>query len=284
MDEQISILVRNLEPDYIIKNGYKGAQICQTVANSSKITDAIRMTRSKNMNVGYHLPIYYQSNPKDTYYMSKNFRLRNANFEILEANLKMIKGLKVDYVVIHFLSTQIENEKYDNLEDFINIAKKSLNRLNILAKEYCVKINIEYSSQILEYSSPKYWIDLVSGYEGLGLCLDLGELYFRSKERNRDFFKELQLMLKKVNIIHLYNAIDRQDVEKFGYIPINPSQKNEDGWIDIEKVVKYIKLEERKIPIILDPNFEYKGEEYFRDGATWLNSMLIAGKEDKYGL
>ncbi len=274
MNAQIGISGRSLNPQYIKDKGYKRTQICQAVVHSYQLTDVIRMARDGDMKVGYHLPIYHQSNPRDAFYMSKNFRLRDANFEILEANLNMIKGFNVDYAVIHFISNQIENESYDSLDEFINIADKSLSRLNMLAKEYNITINIEYSSLLLEYSSPKHWIDLVSKYENIGLCLNVGELFFRSKERNKDFYSELQMMLNRVNMIHLYNARERADVDKYGYIPINPDQDPKEGWIDILKTVSYIKRLKRKIPIVLDPNFDYKGEKYFSDGVNWLNDLL----------
>ncbi|MDO5708292.1 MAG: TIM barrel protein [Andreesenia angusta] len=274
MNSQIGISVRDLNPDYIINKGFKRAQICQAVTRSAALLDIIKMTRNNDIKVGYHLPIYHQSNPKDTFYMSKNFRLRNANFEVLEANLNMIRGFNVDYAVIHFLSEQMSTEVYNDLDEFLDIARKSLNRLNILAKEYDITINIEYSALFLDYSSPKHWIEMISEYENIGLCLDIGELYFRSKERKRDFYLELEMMLQHINMIHLYNTRNREDLNKFGYIPINKDQRPENGWIDIEKVISYINSSEREIPMILDPNFSYKGREYFDDGLNWLINML----------
>ena len=274
MNSQIGVSVRALPPSYICEKGFARAQVCQDVMKSSSLTDVIKVSRENNIKLGYHLPIYHQSNPKDTYYLSKNFRLRDANFEILEANLRMVRGLDLDYVVIHFMSDKVRNERYESLEEFLDIAKTSLKRMNILAKEYDVKIHLEYSSVLLEYSSPKEWLNMLSGFDKLGLCLDIGELYFRSLEKNRDFYNELEELLGFAEVVNLYNARSREDIGTIGFVPPNPNQNPIDGWIDIEKVVSFIKKESREIPIILEPNFSYKGEEYFTEGVEWLSDLL----------
>lgn len=274
MNSQIGISANHLSPDYIKSKGYKRVQICQKAMHSSGVTDLIKLSRADNVKLGYHLPIYHQSNPRDTYYLSRNFRLRDANFEILESNIRMIRCMDVDYIVIHFFSEKINDEIYESDEEFEEIAHTSLRRISMLAEEYDMDINIEYTSIYSKMSSPREWVDMIKSHKRLGICLDIGELYFRSLETGSKFYEELDYLLEHSDIINLYNARERGDIEKFGYIPPNAEQKSKDGWIDIIDVIYMIRKKKIEAPIIFNPNFEYKGEEYFTEGIEWINSML----------
>lgn len=274
MNSQIGISANHLSPDYLKCKGYKRIQICQETMRSSGITDIIKFSRANDIKLGYHLPIYHQSNPKDTYYLSKNFRLRDANFEILESNIRMIRCLDVDYIVIHFFSEKMKDEHYHSDEEFREIAITSLRRINMLAEEYDVKINIEYSSIYSKMNSPKEWVDMIKNHDRLGICLDIGELHFRSLETGSDFYRELDYLLDHSDIVNLYNARSREDIEEFGFIPPNSEQNSKEGWIDIIDLVYMIKKKGIKSPIIFDPNFDYKGEDYFTEGIEWVDDML----------
>lgn len=276
MNSQLGISLQALDKSYIERYDFSRAQVCQKFLNSSSATELIKLARKKEVKITYQLPIYHQSNPRDTYYLSKNFRLRDANFEVLEANLKMITCMSVEYVVIHFFSDKVRDESYESDEEFKNIVKRSLTRLEKLAEKYKIQINLEYSSMIEEYMDIVEFVSLIKERDSLGINLDIGELYLRSLEEKSNFFEKLDFVLKHANVIRLYNVKSREDFLSHGYIPVNPDQDPEDGWIDVKRVINIIKSQKIEIPIILESNIGYGGEDYFRQGVEWLDELLKA--------
>lgn len=150
-----------------------------------------------------------------------------------------------------------------------------------MAEKYGLKVNIEYASYDHRFKNPDEWIELVKDYEDIGICLDIGQLFINCKEVGSDFYQKLKEILPYTNAIHIWNTREKSDLERFGFIPVHPSQKPEEGWIDIEKSIEIIKAQHRDIPIVFEPNFSYNGEEYFSEGLDWVNSIMAQVQLEK---
>jgi sugar phosphate isomerase/epimerase len=274
MNSQLGISIHGVDTEYVREKGFQRVQICQKFSKTEDVTSLLKLSREKGIKISYHAPIFHQVDHAATYYLSRNFRLREATFEILEINMKMAQSLPSDYVVIHFTSKTMKNEEYESYEEMIKIAKRSVKRLSKLSENYGLKINLEYASYGDKFRDPDDWIELVKEYDNVGICLDIGQLFVNCKLQGCDFYEKLEEILPYTNVVHIWNVKEEDDLEKFGYIPVHPSQKPEEGWIDIERSLEIIKDQNREIPIIFEPNFSYSGEEYFSEGINWVNSIM----------
>lgn len=274
MNSQLGISIHGVDAEYVREKGFQRVQICQKFSKTEDVTSLLRLSREKAIKISFHAPIFHQVDPTSTYYLSRNSRLREATFEILEINMKMAESLPSEYVVIHFTSKTMENEEYESHEELMKIAKRSVKRLSKLSESYGLKINLEYESCGDKFRNPEDWVELVKDYDDIGICLDIGQLFINCKIEGYDFYEKLEEILPYTNVVHIWNVKDVFDLEKFGYIPVHPSQSPNDGWIDIEKSLDMIKEQNREIPIIFEPNFNYGGEEYFSEGISWVNSIM----------
>ncbi|KNF09687.1 hypothetical protein CLPU_2c01390 [Gottschalkia purinilytica] len=272
MNSQLGICIYNVGTDYITEHKFKRIQLCHKFSNASDITSLLKLNKNYPIRVSYHAPVFHQVDPTLTYYLSKNMRLREATFEILEINLKMATSLPTDYVVVHFTSRAMDMDISD--EELKELAKKSIKRINKLSIAYKLPIYIEYAVYNDRLRMPQEWVDLVKDYDNLGLCLDIGQLYNVCKDCDLDYFKELERLLPFTKAIHIWNTKSNEDLEKYGYIPVHPSQSKEDGWIDIEKTLEISLLYNEDMYIIFEPNFKYKDKEYFEEGVKWVNEMV----------
>jgi sugar phosphate isomerase/epimerase len=274
MHPQLGISIHGVGTEYVKKAGFKRVQICQKFSQSQDVTSLLKLAREKNIKISYHAPVFHQADPAATYYLSTNSRLIEATFEILEINMRMAKCLPADYVVIHFTSKTMKSESYESKEQLMDIARESLERLDLLSENYGVNINLEYSSYGEYFNDPSNWIELVRKAKRIGLCLDLGQLYKDCKAKSYDFYEKLEELLPYTRVVHIWNMKEIEDLEEKGYIPVHPSQKPEEGWIDIKKSIDIIKSQNRDIPIIFEPNFTYKGEDFFSEGIDWVNHIM----------
>ncbi|WP_069650397.1 sugar phosphate isomerase/epimerase family protein [Caloranaerobacter ferrireducens] len=269
MNPQIGISIHNVGIDYVAKHNFKRVQLCHKFSGAKEITALLKFSRKFPLKVTYHAPVFHQSDPTVTYYVSDNKRLRDATFEILKTNLSMAKSLPTSEVVIHFVTSNVGSP--DSIK---RIAQESALRLSELSKEYDLPIFLEYVGYNDLFYKIEDWIDIIKDHENLGICLDVGHLYLSCQINNMDYFKELEKILPYIRLIHLWNTRGFSDVSKYGHIPVHPNQNPNDGWIDIEKTIELIYTWDDDIPIIFEPDFKYLDLKYAQEGIDWVNELV----------
>lgn len=272
MNPQLGICIHGVGAEYIKKNNFKTVQLCDRFSEAGDITSVLKLSKSHDIKISYHAPVFHQSDPTVTYYLNSNFRLREATFEILEINLKMAKALPTQYVVIHFAGSGAEEEITDSEMKYQ--AKRSAKRIGMLSDQYDIPINIEYTNHNTRFDKPDDFIDVVKDYPNIGLCIDLAHLYTTCHLYGLDYFIELEKLLPYTKAINVWTTNSKQAMEMYGYIPVHPSQTTDEGWIDIEKTINLALSHNEDMYIIFEPNFTYNGEEYFEEGVSWVNDIV----------
>lgn len=280
MNSQIGICVHGVGTEYVKNCNYTRVQLCHKFSDAGDITDLLRMNKKHPIRISYHAPVFHQVDPTLTYYLSSNFRLREATFEILDINLRMAQSLPTDYVVVHFTSNAIADETITDYE-LKYLAGQSAKRISMLGKQYGLPIYLEYASYNSRFNRSEDFINVIKDYDNLGICLDIGHLYLVCQMYGLNYFDELEKLLPYTKAIHPWNTTSKQTMETHGYIPSHPSQKVEDGWIDIERTINLALDYNDSMYIVFEPNFEYKGKEYFEEGVNWVNDIVNKHKSYK---
>lgn len=273
MNSQLGICIHGVGVEYIKSNNFKTIQLCHKFSGAGDITSLLRLGGSHNIKVSYHSPVFHQADPRLTYYLNSNFRLREATFEILEINLRMAKSLPTEYVIVHFTSSSMPEENITDSE-VKYLAKRSAKRIDMLSREYDMPINLEYTSYNSRFVLPDDFIEVIKDHPNLGLCLDPGHLKMVCKKYGLDYFTELKKLLPYTRVIYMWNTNLKKGMEKHGYIPVHPEQKPSEGWIDIEETLNLGLFYNKDMYIIFEPNFEYRGREYFEEGVNWVNDIV----------
>ena len=273
MNSQLGICIHGVGVEYVKANDFKTIQLCHKFSEAGDITSLLKLSRSHPVKVSYHAPVFHQADPKLTYYLNSNFRLREATFEILEINLRMAKSLPTEHLIVHFTSNSMPEENITDSE-IKYLAKRSAKRINMLSKEYDLPIYLEYTSNNDRFVLPDDFIEVVKDYKNLGLSIDLGHLDLVCKKYKLDYFTELEKLLPYTRVIYAWNIAPIGSIEHKGFIPVHPSQRPEDGWLDIEKTLNLALSYDEDMYIIFEPNFDYKGPEYFEEGVAWVNNLV----------
>lgn len=273
MNSQLGICIHEVGVDYVKDNNFKTVQLCHKFSGATDITSLLKLSRDYPVRVSYHAPVFHQADPTLTYYLNSNFRLREATFEILEINLKMAKSLPTDYVIVHFTSNSMIEEDITDAE-IKYLAKRSAKRISLLSSQYKLPIYLEYTSHNCRFDRPDDFIEVVKDYPNLGLCVDLGHLYSVCKDYGLDYFTELEKLLPYTKVIYAWNTTSKSVMKKHGFIPVHPSQDPCEGWIDIERAIKLALSFNEDMYIIVQPNFEYRDQEYFEEGVAWINELI----------
>lgn len=279
MNYRLGISIHNVGIEYVTKRNFKRVQLCHKFSGAREITSLLKLSKKYPIKITYHAPVFHQSDPTVTYYLNSNSRLRKATFDILETNLKMAQSLSTDHVIVHFTSKDID-EKIDD-KGLYELANDSMRELNELSKKYDIPIHLEYSGYNNRFYKPKDWVEFISKNENLGLCLDVGHLFVSCQLHDMDYFKELKNMLPVVKSVHLWNTRGMEDVKKYGHIPVHPSQKPEDGWIDIEETIRQMLTHNRDIVINFEPDFKYRDLKYADEGIDWVNELVYNITEER---
>lgn len=277
MNSQLGICIHGVGAQYVKDNNFKTVQLCHQYSDASDITALLRLSRSHQVKVSYHAPVFHQADPRLTYYLNSNFRLREATFEILEINLRMAKSLPTEYVIIHFTSNSMLEENITDSE-IKHLAKRSTKRINMLSEQYNMPVNLEYTSYNAKFTLPDDFIEVIKDYPNLGICLDLVHLHMVCKDNGLDYFTELEKLLPYTKVIYAWNANSKDCIEEHGYVPVHPSQNIKDGWIDIEKTISLALAYNENIYIIFEPNFKYRDQDFFEEGVNWVNDIVSSFK------
>lgn len=272
MNSQLGICIHGVGVDYVQKHNYKRVQLCHKFSGAGDLTSLLRMNKNHPIRVSYHAPVFHQVDPTLTYYLNSNFRLREATFEILEINLNMARSLPTEYVIIHFTSENVDETITDH--ELSYLASKSAERVNMLSEKYNVPVYLEYVSYNRRFSKPKDFIEIVKQNKNLGICLDIGHLYTVCQTHGLNYLEELERLLPYTKVLYVWNTTSKHIMKNHGYIPVHPSQKPENGWIDIEKTLDTALSYNEDMYIMFEPNFEYKGQEYFEEGVNWVNEIV----------
>ena len=96
-----------------------------------------------------------------------------------------------------------------------------------------------------------------------------------SIELGFDLYEFAEGILPYLGSVHIWNLRTREDYERFHHIPVHPSQKAEDGWVDIERILKI--LSKKPVPFIFESPYSYPeelGGYDYREGVEWVKGIL----------
>ena len=96
-------------------------------------------------------------------------------------------------------------------------------------------------------------------------------VFFLSKER--DFYRDLEVLAPAAKSAHLWNARDAATYRRLHHVPLHPSQRPEDGWIDIPRTLRILLGASPECRLI----FEYREDglppAQIKEGFAWVAEL-----------
>jgi sugar phosphate isomerase/epimerase len=189
---------------------------------------------------------------------------------LLEDTLKQAKEWGAEYVVCHltYRPTDTQDER-----KAMELAERACNWLAETSRSHGIPIHTEYTSYSNAFHRPSQFVEMVGAHPELGLCIDVGHAFLGAQQRQKNYLKEIEVLAPYARSMHLWNAMNYEHYRKHGHIPLHPSQRPGEGWIDIEKVLEVMLTTSEDVKII----FEYRISEVTREiqeGFDWVKGIV----------
>ncbi|MFN3466787.1 MAG: sugar phosphate isomerase/epimerase family protein, partial [Candidatus Brocadiales bacterium] len=152
-------------------------------------------------------------------------------------------------------------------------AEQTCHRLAEMSRSYGIPIHAEFTSYSHAFHRPSQFIETVGAHPELGICIDMGHTFLGAQQRNKNYFKDIEVLAPHARSMHLWNAINFEHYKKHGHVPLHPSQRPNEGWIDVERVLEAVLSVNREVNII----FEYPAKEVTREiqeGFDWVKGIV----------
>jgi endonuclease IV len=242
--------------------------------------------REKKLPFSFHVPFfrpsYFPYAGVTTFFLNDDPRKRALSFKLINSTMYYAKGWEADFVVTHL--NWMEDSK--NKQKVLQLANDTKSRFCQLADKYDLPINVEFGGYSGYFHEPTQFVEFVLNHHLLGICIDIGHTFLISKARDRDFFKDIEVLAPHTKSIHVWNTKSIDHCKKHNHVPVHPSQKAKDGWIDIKKTLEIILSGNKDCDIVFEynqtyydniPNKDKEGMEWVRDIVTATNgkSKLI---------
>lgn len=235
--------------------------------------------KKKKRPFSFHVPFlrppYFPYVGVTSFFLNDDPIKRVLSFQLINSTLHYSKMWKADFVVTHLNWKEDSSNKIRVLK----LADKTESRFCELADKYNMPINVEYGGYTGHFYRPAQFVEFVRDHPLLGICVDIGHTFLISKTRNRNFLKEVETMAPYARSIHVWNTKGLDHCKKHGHVPVHPSQKPKEGWVDIKKVLEVLLSANKDCNVV----FEYNRSYYdnipgkIKEGMEWVKELV-----DKY--
>jgi hypothetical protein len=102
-------------------------------------------------------------------------------------------------------------------------------------------------------------------------------MHIAAQRDSFDLYQFAQQLAPFIGSIHLWNNRSIEDYLSFRHIPVHPSQKPEEGWVDIAHILRLILSNNPSCCIVFESGFCYPealGGYDFREGVRWVKELV----------
>ncbi len=229
-----------------------------------------KMRHEGRTGLSFHAPMprpdFFPFSGITCFFLNEEPARRDLSFRLIEDTLQHAQDWGADYVVTHLTFGKTDTSDPGRAEE---LAWDTCERFATLSRSYDVPVNIEFAAYTTAFNDPGKFVEIISKYDELGICIDSGHTMFGAKMHKRDYFDDISILAPLARSMHLWNTrCEAQD-----HVPLHPSQSPQDGWIDIEQTLEMVLKQNPDSTII----FEYPVAEVtkgIQEGYDWIENMI----------
>ncbi|RLC94548.1 MAG: hypothetical protein DRI39_02515 [Chloroflexi bacterium] len=238
--------------------------------------------RKRKLLLSIHAPLvripWYPTPPTLSFLCDVNEERRQLSLRMVQETMAVAEEFGAEYVVVHFpvpSSTDGHDVGYVRSRD---IAWDSAARLAEMSRRHSIAIHMEGfgPSPLL---SVEFLTKVIGCFPGLRYCFDIGHMNIAARRDGFDLYAFAEQLAPCIGSVHLWNNRGLNDYMDFGHIPVHPTQKPDDGWVDVARILRLILSSNSSCCVIFESGLRYPvalGGHDLRDGVKWV-SDLVAG-------
>ncbi|MBM4444172.1 MAG: sugar phosphate isomerase/epimerase [Chloroflexi bacterium] len=264
----------------ILSNGLRRGEFYNFPPDS--LPELRREIGRHNLLASIHAPLtrlsWYPTPPTISFLCDVDPELRLLSLKMIQETMELAQDFGAEYVVVHFPvppSTPVRGIGYDELRD---VAWRSAVALADISRKHGLPIHIEGFGPSI-FLTPDFIVEVTSRLEGLHYCFDIGHMHIAARRDGFSLYEFARKLAPHIGSVHMWNNRGIRDYLTFGHIPIHPSQRPEDGWVDIDRILRLIIAGNPDCRIILESSSRYPealGGHDFRDGVEWTKDLIAA--------
>lgn len=246
-----------------------------------KMERDIGLARAAGIPFSIHLPMYlfdwFKYDYLDVYFLDPDPIKRELSYRLLEENLKRMEVMGPEYCVLHFAG--VYRKIRGPFPDFNKVLTEALERIDVMAGRYGVRILLEYMGSNIRFHRVEEWIEAVRDLRHVGLLTDTGHLYFASLIHSFDFMEALEALCPASDAFHLWTTkgqavySDSEYYLKYHHIIPHVDQLRSENWA-FDTAAVFSRVAREKKPMIIEASTAYKGKDYFYDGISSIQALL----------
>jgi hypothetical protein len=194
---------------------------------------------------------------------------RRASLAMLRRTVQVAAQWEAQYVVVHFGG--LHSDGLSRVE-VRALARDAAARLDALSQEHGMPLHIEYAAYNPSFAGPQELAELVSGYAGLDICLDVGHARVGARMLGLDEWKLLDVLAPYTQSMHLWTLRSHQDARRYHHTPVHPTLTPAGDWIDIPRVLDLVLGRNPGCDLVFeidsifepDPIWQAEGEDWVR--------------------
>jgi sugar phosphate isomerase/epimerase len=150
-----------------------------------------------------------------------------------------------------------------------------MNRFAELSRSFKIPVHVEFLGYHSVFHDPEEFVDVLTNYPELSLCLDSGHLHRHGQIHGRNPYDSAEKLAPLVGSVHLWNISSHDEYLRRGHVPVHPEHCVKDGYIDIERILRTVLDMNMNATVIFEPSVpEGMTKEYILEGIEWVRSIV----------
>lgn len=210
--------------------------------------------------------------PVAVFFLCEDSAKCDESLALAEATLGHAAALRAQYVVFHL--NWVEDSESERTAE--RLACEAAERLSALSEQHGVPVHLECGGYSGGFHRARQFAALAREFPELGLCLDIGHLWLIARQRERDFFRDLETLAPYTRSMHLWSARDLPTYLRHHHLPLHPERKPSEGWVDVPRALDIVLAARPGCPLIYEYRWEPKEDARVREGMAWVEGLVAA--------
>jgi sugar phosphate isomerase/epimerase len=188
-------------------------------------------------------------------------------------------------VVVHFGGLHSDGL---SRAEVLELAHDAAAQLDALGRSHGVPLHVEYAAYNPSFCSAQELVELVSGYDGLDVCLDVGHARVGAQMLGVDEWALLETLAPHARSMHLWTLRTREDARRYRHTPVHPTLTPAGGWIDVPRVLDLVLRHDPGCDIVFENDSIFEPDPGWQaEGADWVRGLVASyagansGREDR---
>jgi len=217
-------------------------------------------------------PADYPGGTTTSFLLDPDPRKRQASLDALRQTIDLSAAWGAQYVVVHFGGVHSDGLSPIEVQ---RLADEAAAQLDAWAAQRSVSLHIEYAAYNPSFATVKQLIDLVCRHPRLHVCLDVGHLRIGAQMLGLDEWDMARALAPYTRSMHLWTTRGHEDVRHYHHVPVHPSLRPQEGWIDIPGMLDQVLSVYPECAVVFEPHDVFDPSPAWRaEGMAWVREIV----------